>query len=1018
MIIVFAVLCAIASPSRLLPAQSFPPMSEFQTRRFGLEAGLPSASVTGLAQTNNGFLYVAGVRGIARYNGQRFEAVGLPGLRSHRIFDLYRDVAERVWFRTGDNEIGFLLHGRLRALPAPPVFIGNSAEFTETADSLIWIGTDAGLLRIDPRKPSAPYVLLTVRDGLPSDTVIGVYDWTASHHVVATRRGFRLIGSGPSAAAVRIEGAAVAADIPGAYARRGARRDSRGLLLYVPGEAGAVLFDGHAARHLRGPAIQHLGGLSLDSTRSSRGGDALVLFDNVPGATYGVFAVPQVNGKWLVFHAQSPGRRGDVRQWSATHTDTLRLSIDEVQAALRDHEGSVWVGTSEGLYQVTRSRLQFARAADDSLLDFTTALLEQRNGELWVGTWTHGLLRYGMAGRQQYTGFDARYGDRVRALFEATDGAVWVGLVRGYARIVDGRVVSRAQTEESGQVTAFAETRDGTVWIGSRHALYAYRRGTTREHQHGAWVGRHIWSMHASANDVLWVGTEHGLARVSGDTHATVEWLPALQGEHVVSMHEEPDGTLWFGTYEHGVVRLKSGRFTWLSSADGMLNDAIWSLIDDQKGGLWMSGERGLRRVALRQLNAVADDREQARRSARVTGVQYSEIDGMPSIEANRASPAGVRLRDGRLMFNNRRGLVAADPATALTSPPAGTAIIDRVTADGDSTNLLAGSLATIAPGAQRVTFIFAATSFVAPTQLRFRYRLDPFDRGWTDSDGHSSATYTRLSPGQYTLRVESGRGDSVVWSANGDSIALMVRPTLWQSPWWRSFVLATTGLLVWLAYRYRIRKLMEVERLRLRIASDLHDDIGASLGSIALMTEMMAQDVAGHSTSSAMAERVRNAAAEASAALRDVIWVVDPTHRQLDDLARRIVSVAGAQLPGLSVRFDILRPLPDAQVPMPVMRAVLLISKEALHNVAKHAQATEAVVAIRVDDGILTLSIEDNGRGLSPASDRRGFGLASMRRRAALVGGSCEICASPMGGVRVLLCVDLRAIPLPMTAG
>lgn len=998
-------------------AQQLPPLDEHLVRVFDASAGLLAADVRGLAQTADGYLYVAGARGLTRFDGYDFHAVPLPGLRSRFIQWLYHDRRDRLWLRTAGGQLGVVVRGRFQLLPDPPVPVG---DVTETSDGAIWLGGADGLVRVTA-DAADPYTRFTTAHGLPSDTVAGVYELADGERVVVTvgrlarvesdagrPAGLRFVPFGPAFRASRSP-------------RGSIRVDEHGLWIALP--TGVLRYHaGRVERYEPGTdgAIRGLGRLTRMEGRAAFLASALGWL--TPAA--GVDPSPHLpwqrietalrtrdGTRWLSVGEAARDRHLLVRHRDGM-TDTLPLrpllDFQRAQHLLEDHEGSLWVGTDRGLLHLSPRRVRTLGHRQGLAEGFTTAVLESRDGALWVGSWGGGLHRFA-GGRltDRLTAAGGALFDEVRALYEAADGTLWVGGRGGYAALRGGRVVLRETIPE--EVRAFAETAGGVLWIGTSRRLLRRDAAGVAEDRPATWRGRSIWALHRARDGALWVGSERGLFRVSRHAVRAFGAADGLRSPFVASIHEEADGTLWFGTYEHGLHRWRGARLAAVTTREGLHHDGVWRMLGDGRGGVWMSSDQGVFRVDHDRLHRVADAVERGERpAARLAPLVFSEAEGMPNRESNRASPGGWRLRDGRLAFNNLAGVVVIDPAWAAAPPPPPRTVLRGVLADGQPPPAGGdGGAPVLAAGTKQLAFAFAALSFLAPEQNRYRYRLDDYDDDWVHAGTQPAARYTHLPAGRYVFRVQGATGTGA-WGEPGAAFAFAVRPFPWQTWWFRLLAVLTLAGLLAAAYRYRVGQLLALERLRLRIASDLHDDVGSSLSSIALMSEMLRRRGQRDALDERQLRRISLAAEETIGALRDIIWLVDPKHDGPGHLASRMRGVAADLLDGTAWTFDAPAAATARRLHMTVMRNVLLVHKEALHNVARHARAGRVEIHLAADRDALVLRITDDGIGFAEHAAQPGRGLASMRQRAREVGGRLEIESAPGLGTRLTLQVPL----------
>jgi signal transduction histidine kinase/ligand-binding sensor domain-containing protein len=993
--------------------QALPPLDEYLVRAYGPGVGgMTVSNVRGLAQTSNGYLYVAQARGLVRYNGYGFDEVALPDVRSEVMVALHVDRSDRLWVLTNGNDVGYVEHGSFHLLPAPPAPV---LRFWETPDGLMWLGGLAGLLRVKPEAQPG-YHHFTTANGLPDNHIFGVFDLPEGHRIVVTFRG-----------AVRMETDAVGGVRfipwgPPCELFGDVRHDARGLWRFcASGQNGYYTLRFHEGRFTRYQGRRgtlHLDdfGLSGELARFHEGGPARdVEFlargwssHSVPQRLLAYAMQARDSTRWLVVAEQTNGRQDLVRQTRAgLETIALRTHFDfrQILHLREDHEGSIWVGTDRGLFQLSRRKI-FALTQHHGLGEgFTVPVLQTRDGAVWLGTWGGGLHRF-VAGKLDghFAVSNGLPASHIRALWQAADGTLWVGTAEGFAAIRAGRVVeSQRLTDE---VRAFAVTHasrsDTTLWIGTTNQLLRRTRAVQSEYRPGFWQGRQIWALHTDRAGALWIGAERGLFQLIGDSLRSFGEADGLGSDFIVAIHEEPDGTLWFSSYEHGLYRYRNGRFAALTTREGLHANGIWRMLEDGMGGVWLSSDVGIARVQHARLHAVADAVERGTvPAAPLRPLVFTEAEGTPSRESNRASPGGWRLQDGRLLFNNLVGAVVIDPRSTAEQPRPPATVVEAVLEDGRAIGPQPGRPATVTAGTKQLSFGFAALSFVTPEQNRYRYRLDGYDETWVEAGTLRRASYTNLPPGRYTFRVQGASATSE-WSEPGAVYSFVLTPSLWQSVSLRLAVAVVFVLLAAAAYRYRVTRLLELQRLRLRIASDLHDDVGSNLSSIALLSDMLQGQSRLNDLEQRQLQRINQAAEETIGALRDIIWLVDPKHDDLKDLLHKMRSVAGDLLNGTSHNFAAAEPAHQRPLSMAFMRNTLLIYKEVLHNVARHADASHVSIEIGNGDGMFVLRIRDDGIGFDEARIQPGRGLESMRRRAQHTGGKLEVTSAPGRGTQI----------------
>ncbi len=467
--------------------------------------------------------------------------------------------------------------------------------------------------------------------------------------------------------------------------------------------------------------------------------------------------------------------------------------------------------------------------------------------------------------------------NKIRVVYPAKNGTLWVGTVGGLFLLKDGRWTTftpaegLAHADLYGDVRALVEDKAGNLWIGTAGGgVQSYRDGK----------------------------------------FTTFTTTNGLSSNFVWAFHEDADGALWIGT-EHGLNRFEKGRFTAFTTREGLPADLVNEILEDDFGNLWVSHDLGIYRVYKQDLNAVA-----AGRAKSVRAVRFDESDGLPSIETNgqKSQPAGCKTRDGRLWFPTTKGVVVIDPKLCDLDQIQPKTVVEQVRADGEiifnnarldcarfgvphSGGIGQGppkdgapSWRAVAPASrQRARAGVSITRllfFTAPEKTAFRYRLRGAEDPWIDAGTRREAYFTRLRPGEYDFEVmaASHRG---VWSEKSAGFAFYIQPFYYQT-WWfyLGCGLVTTclvaGIIIW-----RIRELRKLHRLeqqsaitdeRTRIAKDLHDGLGADLTRLALLADLAGgESVAG---TGEHLQKLSRSSREAALVLKEMIWIAQPGQR------------------------------------------------------------------------------------------------------------------------------------------
>jgi signal transduction histidine kinase/ligand-binding sensor domain-containing protein len=732
-----------------------------------------------------------------------------------------------------------------------------------------------------------------------------------------------------------------------------------------------------------------------------------------------------------------------------------------VSAACEDHEGNLIVGTlGEGVFWFdANGKLRRISKEDGLSSDFVLSLCLDSEGDLWVGTDGGGLNRIK---RKLFDSPGNFHSWAVQSLSEDAGGGIWAafnarGLSYGISNVVedfsignlsnawtvlvDGKQNIWAGTRNEGlflfqnnsfvpargaqilgsSIFALFQSRDGRVWAGSQNGL-------------GSWDGQ-SWKLFTthdglSDNDVraiaedkngnLWIGTENsGLDYLSGgkiSSHQTM--ANALPGNDISCLYVDSDGILWAGTAGHGLARFENNKWRSFSTDDGLASNIIGYLIGDDQGDLWVGSNRGLMRIEKKSLAGSPDHSLFCR--------VYGKADGLPTRECSSGSqPAAIQSHNGELLFPTIGGLVSIEPAALKpnTRPPQ--VLIESIEVDGheQNTNPLDSAWSPeviVPPGGEQLDIHYAALNFSSPQNVHFKYRLEGGQTGWTDAKDTHVARYTGLLPGHYHFHLIACNEDGT-WNEAGCWVDIYVTPHYWQTNTFRlAAILFALAIIIGIVRFVSTQKLQQelqslkqkeaLEHERGRIARDLHDQIGANLTQVALLGEMAEADKNLPEEVESHTRQISQTARETTRSLDEIVWAINPSNDTLEGLANYVCKYAQEYLAlaDLSCRVDVPAQLPAAAIPPEVRHNVFLAFKEAVHNVIKHAHASEASIRLRLQPERLILEIQDNGRGMNKELPQNRNGLRNMRKRMTDIGGEFSVSPGASGGTIVQLTVPL----------
>jgi ligand-binding sensor domain-containing protein/signal transduction histidine kinase len=961
-------LCSRAATNGVLP---------YSSRVWQTDDGLPHNSVFAITQTRDGYLWVGTHEGLARFDGVRFttiEAEAAPELRHGYITALCAGRDGSLWIAVDGSGVTRMKDGRFSHLTEADGLASNQTRcLLEARDGSLWIGSEGGLTRLRDDK-SANF---TQSKGLGDNSVRAVAETHDGTILIATKRGLSSLSTNGT-----ITGTLTFGTNWFANSLKTAVEDRQGDL-WIGSADGLDRVRGK--ERLLYSADAGLPDWVINVLYEDHAGQMWV-------GTYGGLA-RMVEGKVL------------------PRSNSEAVFGDLVYAIFEDQEQNLWVGARDGLWRLNPARFTTYTTEEGLTRNNVMSVFEDHSGTLWLGIWDGGLnaLRGGKV--TAYGSPVPVQRDSVLSLRESRDGTLWVGmdLTGGLNQFRDGvrKTFPRPSGLINDAVRVIYEDRAGALWIGTSSGLnrYARKKCETFTTAKGL-VADKVLAVCEDADGAVWFGTEGGLSRWANGHFTNFTTRDGLTHNVVDALYAAADRTLWAGTQGGGLNWVRAGKFSAITTRQGLFSDEVYEILEDDFGFFWMSCRRGIFRVARKELEEVARG---ARRT--VTCTAFDKRDGLASVQCNGvAKPAGWKGQDGRLWFPTIRGVVAVQTRIKNNERPP-PVFIETLLADrklvpdaqwkGSPSDPSRTPLVSIPPGRGELEIHYTALSLQAPEKNLFKYKLEGADTTWSEAAPVRAAHYLNLTPGHYQFRVLASNNDGV-WNETGASLALVLQPHYWQTWWFKGVVLAGVSGALTLWYRSRVARLREIERLRVEIAANLHDDVGARLTKVGMITEFVDQQTTPRDRLKPHVEAILRTTREVIQAMDEIVWTINPRNDTLDHLANYIFQYAQEyfQNTNLRCRLDLPAHLPDLVISTEVRHNVFMAVKEALNNVLKHAGAAEVRVSLAVTDSTMIITIADDGRGFAADQARAaGNGLQNMRQRLQSLGGRFHLETKPGAG-------------------
>ena len=977
-------------------------------RTYTTADGLPRNAVFCIVPDGRGFLWFCTNGGLARFDGKTFDLFGVDQGLPNRVVN----------------------------------------DFLETRNGVMLAATNQGLARLDPAAaPGSPrqFVTIPTQSGKPALRIERLFEDAAG-----------IVWAGALGGLYRLDTARDVAHL--AYLRIG---NSDLLVQSLAGDGANGLWIGTNVGLCRRGIDGHIEWFSIGRSSPPAGSVNTLLLDKDARLWVGTY-----NGLWLLSQQVQAGRRAVFQVYGRSEG----LASERIHSFFQSPTGTLWIGTAAGLAELVPAaagtlRFRSYGSAEGLRGRVVFAIDQSKDGSLWVGV-DHGLARISRNGFVRYTEADGMGEIGVTAFAQDLSGQLYAvsNELRGpKLHRIDGakfdtiRPAYPPNLQGSGwgleQIVLIDHT--GEWWFATGEGLIRFPAVKSDELPHtrprAVYTAKNglpssaILRIFEDSHNRIWVSTLSGLiwwSRATGTFHHFAqEEVPG----YVSAFAEDRAGDVWIAASAEPSIgqssrlfRFRQGQIRKITSS-GVPDSWIATMFVDHAGRLWIgSSDNGLTRVddptaeqvrlgagvqglSGTGVSAIAEDRWGRIYAATPRGIDrldpanagmrhYSSADGLPP------SPVAAMTtdREGRIWLGTALGVASFQPA--VDSPPVAVHVVIKAVEVNDKPRTISEQLASgirLRPNENHLQFHFAAPGAPENESLRYEYRLKDLSQSWSQPSLDRDVNYSNLPPGQYLLQVRSVISGEV--RGPPAELNFSIEPHFWQR-WW--FKLLTASGIVALAFgwhRYDLQRRVEIERVRARIAADLHDDLGANLTRIVILSEVVQRHTvsANRQLSLHLAE-IADRARGLADGMSDLVWSVNPLCDDISSLLNRLREFASDVLEPQGIEWSLETTEAIQVLPLSPDRRwhLFLILKEAINNAARHARCTLVVIAFDTANGCARVGITDNGCGLRqvPALDEGGNGFANMRRRAGELRGDLRIQSTPGAGVRVELIFPIQA--------
>ncbi|MBO9201512.1 MULTISPECIES: ligand-binding sensor domain-containing protein [Niastella] len=973
----------------------------FSFRNMSINEGLSQSSVIDIATDDAGFLWLATQDGLNRYDGRepvifKKNFDDITTTTGGRLGKIVNGLHNTLWLITSGGRLErFNLYDEtftpIRTIGADNLVLPPVTCVFHEDNNCLWIGTENNdLYRYDLTGNKVDHYEYGNVD-CPNRVIQYLFKDSQQNIWVLTNSGYALINlSGAPFSEVTPpsrEGISYSAMDEDRHKTLWLGSYGKGLLIKREGSPGFSPFTGYGGRNTL-PATLVIESVKVDAT-----GQVWV-------GTYG-------NGLYVI----DPDKT-TVSHYVTNKKDPFSISYNDILSIEQDRHGGIWIGTDGGGVSHYDKRLNnFALLTSNNVpekisIEQVRAITTDRQGALWIGTSSTGLtfadMRTNTFEPFHYPPAPKAQGnyDRVVSLYTDVQGDIWVGTQGNGLLIVDAlskKIKNRFYPDGAGfghipdhTIWCMLPAQNNQVWAGTRNSglcLIDKQRGLIRNYNTSSAENRTLENnvrFLTRVNDTtLCIGYEkRGIQFLNTQTgqlfskqNRTLDSLNARETIFKCGWYQHP--FLWIGTLGRGLIafNLNTGESYTITDDQGLPNNTVYGLLPDEQGSLWLSTNKGICRF-VPPVNLMTVNRS--------AFTIFLVEDGLQSNEFN--TGAYHKAANGMLMFGGIKGLTIFQPGQITLANQPSQVVITQAMVNNQplisDTGMAYKKMLRLPYRQNEVSFSFTAMDFVSPRRFNYYYQLAGYDNKWIDAGNRNYVAYTNLPPGTYVFEVKAAQ------QLNDDSpvtrLTIIIDPPFWRNGWFIILCMLILAGILYAIYRYRINQLLQLQKVRDRIATDLHDDIGTTLTNISILSELSKKNLLQKEEAGTFLDRIAEEVHNSSQALDDIVWSINTKNDTLEQTVARMRRYAAEVFDAANICYSLHldEQFERYKLNMEQRRDCFLIFKETINNIYKHASARQVQIKVWIEKGFLHMSINDDGKGFDTSTVTHRNGIKNIRNR------------------------------------